>query len=516
MGNIGPVTANNKRIARNTLFLYVRLILVMVVSLYTVRIVLNALGVVDYGIYNVVGGFVSMFGFLNTSMANGIQRFYNYEMGSNGEASISNVYKTAVAIQLCLVVLIIVVAELFGVWYLNNVMVIPAERISSANWVFQFSMLSLIMTIAQVPYSAAILAYEKMDYYAIVSVIDVLLKLAIAIGLMYYGSDKLFLYGLLLLLIQVLNFFLYYIYCHQKFRYISFKCAEIKRNMFKNMLTFSGWNTLGSFAFMLKSQGVNILINSFFGAAINAANGIATQISFAIQSFSLSVVVAFKPQLTQAYASQNYNRARNMMFSMTKVSFLLLYTLSVPILLEIDYILHLWLGDVIPDYTIPFSRLILVVMLVSCFGTPLVQMAQAVGQMKRYQITTSVIICMILPLSWVALHYGADVLSVYWVTLGVVIINQAMCMRVLHSLFEYSYKAYCTGIILPCVVYAVILPIIPYLLMYVMDSSIYRLLVICVTTLLFSLLTSYILVLSTEEKQMFKQLLAKYINKIRA
>lgn len=510
MKNASPVSDNNSKIARNTIFLYGRLILVLVISLYTVRILLNTLGVVDYGIYNVVGGFVAMFGFLNTSMANGIQRFYNYEMGCNGERAISNVYKTAIAIQICLVSVILILIEIFGVWYLNNKMVIPSERVDAANWVFQFSVLSLVMAIIQVPYSAAILAYERMDYYAIVSVIDVLLKLAITISITYLDADRLFVYGMLLFFIQVLNFLLYYIYCHRNFIYLRLNTAAIKRRMFVNMLTFSGWNTLGSFAYMMKNQGVNVLINSFFGAAINAANGIAMQISFAIQSFSTSIVVAFKPQLTQAYATQNFQRTRNMMFSMSKISYVLLYTLSVPILIEIDYILNLWLGGTVPDYTIPFSRLTLIIMLISSFNTPIVQVVHATGKLKVYQITTSVIICMIIPVSWIFLHYGADVLSVYWVTLALIIINQVACMKVLHNMFEYSYGSYCKSIIIPCALFTITMPIVPYLIYSIIDSSLLRLFLVCVATLCSSLLICYIIILTANEKNMLKQLIFKH------
>lgn len=504
------VKPNNQRIAKNTIFLYIRMIIVLLVSLYTVRIVLNTLGVVDYGIYNVVGGFVSMFGFLNTSMSSGIQRFYNYEMAKNGEQAATYVYNTALQIQIIVAFIILLAVELFGIWYLNNKMVIPIERIWTANWIFQLSVISLLIMIMQVPYSAAILAYERMDYYAIVSIVDIVIKLLIAIVLPYIQDDKLFYYGLLLLIINIVDFFLYYAYCKRIFSTIRFKPkVDIKR--FKSMLSFSGWNTLGSFSYMLKGQGVNVLLNMYFGAAINAANGIASQISYAIQSFSISIVIAFKPQLTQSYAVGNYQRTTRIMFSMTKISYLLLYALSVPIIIEMEYILHIWLGETIPDYTSSFSILVIIIMLICSFNTPIMQVVHAVGKLKLYQICTSIIICSILPLSWFILWLGGNPMSVYWVSLAIVIINQIVCIGILHSIFIFSYRSYLFDIVVPCSIYTVILPLLPYVICSLMESSIIRLIIVCLVTLILSVIVAYILVLKHDEKEMLKSMINKIL-----
>lgn len=500
------VIPNNQRIARNTIFLYVRMFVVLLVSLYTTRILLRVLGVEDYGIYNVVCGFVSMFGFLNTSMANAIQRFYNYEMGRNGEQEVVKVYNTALLIQTIVTVIVLLAIEIFGVWYLNNKMVIPETRLGVANLIFQFAVFSLCIMIMQVPYSAAILSYERMDYYAIVNIVDVIIKLISVIMLIYIEHDKLGFYGFMILTISVINFLLYYVYCKRYIKKIKFNYRAIDKKLFWSMLSFSGWNTLGSFAYMLKGQGVNILLNAFFGAVINAANGIASQISYAIQSFSISIVIAFKPQLTQAYACGNYHRTTNIMFSMSKISYLLLYTLSVPIILEIKYILHLWLGSNIPEYTISFSILVIVTMLAASFNTPIVQVVLAIGKLKKYQITTGIIICLILPLSWLALKFGLSPMSVYWITLLMIIINQIMCMRVLYGIFAFNIKEYIRKVIVPCLVFSLVLPCFPYLILCYMDSSIIRLGVICMSTLLIAGTLSYFVLLEEKERNILKNL----------
>ena len=264
-------TINNKRIVKNTIFLYGRLILTMLISLYTTRVILNVLGVVDFGIYNVVCGFVSLFSFLNTTMSNGIQRFYNYEAGKNGIDSVTKVYQTAFLIQLMLVLLILIIIEPLGIWYINNKMVIPEDRLFAANWVFQFSLLSLIFLVMQVPFSAAVMAHEKMDYYASVGILDAFLKLLIVIILPYWGgSANLIIYGLLIFCVSVINLLLYSVYALKNFKEL--KLSKIfHKDLFKSIFKFTGWNLVEMFAWTTQGQGVNMVINLFCGPVVNAA-----------------------------------------------------------------------------------------------------------------------------------------------------------------------------------------------------------------------------------------------------
>ncbi len=498
---------NNKRIAKNTLFLYVRMAIVMVINLYITRVVLNVLGVSDYGVYNVVCGFVSMFGFLNTSMANGIQRFYNYELGKNGEDAVIKVYNTALIIQFVLAVGIVILTETIGVWYVNTKMVISPDRLFAANWIFQFSIISLVFVILQIPYSAAILAYEKMDYYAVVSIIDAVMKLAIVLVLPHLSGDSLILYGLLIMMISILDFILYSAYCHRRFNHLKFQ-KTFDKLLFGSMMSFSGWNLFGSFAYVVKGQGVNVLINAFFGTVINAANGIATQISSAIQTFAANIVLAFKPQLTQSYAMGDYSRAESLMFSMSKIAYTLMCIIAIPIMIEINYVLSLWLNSDIPTNTQSFAILTIIATMIGILNTPVTQMIHASGQMKKYQIVTSIVICSTLPISWIFLKLGYGATSVFVVTIIVMAINQMVCLQVLHSIFKFSLTRYIKEVISPCMVITIIPLIIVFCVHNAIESSIWNFLIITTINLLVVGILFY-LTLNSSEKNIIKSYITK-------
>lgn len=500
-----------KKIAANTAFLYVRLAFVLVISLFTVRIVFKSLGEVDYGIYNIVCGFVGMFGFFNTAMTNGVQRFYNYSLGKNGSIGVSTVYTSALYIQLSLALLLIFVVEAVGFWYLNNKMVIPSDKLPVANWIFQFSLIGLLLSFLQIPYSAAVVAYEKMNYFALVGIIDAVAKLAIAYAIAS-SPNRLVLYGGLLLLINILNLCLFYGYAIIKFKDLRLEKVR-DMEMIKQMLSFTGWNTFGSFAYVIRWQGVNVLMNAFFGIIVNAANGIASQVSSALAYFSGNLILAFKPQLTQSYAAGQYVRTRYLFFLMTRMSYALIYTLSIPVVLEIDYILNLWLGGDVPTYTASFSILVIVSVLLGCFHTPMVQVVHATGKIRGMQIATSVVITSILPFSWLAFHYGLNPNWAYWITIIVYAFNQFVGMNILKSLFDYSYISYFFNVIIPSIVFTLLLPIIPYLFVISLPSSFGRLAIVCVITAIVSLLLTYFIMLSKEERKLISQKLYIIFNK---
>lgn len=334
------ISTSNKRIAKNTLFLYIRMVFVLLVSLYSTRAILNALGVVDYGIYNVVAGFVVMFAFLNSSMTNTVQRFFNFARGEENKDNLNKIYITSVQIQIALSFITVILLEVLGIWYINSKMIIPQERLTAALSVFQLSVCSLFMLIIQIPYSAAIVAHENMGYYAIVSMTDAILKLLIAITLPFVTYDKLIIYGIMMFLISVVNFLFYYIYAKRNFEEIHYRHTFFK-DQFKCMLTFSGWNVFGSFAYTMQGQGLNMLMNAFFGPVVNAARGVAYQVQSALSGFTENIAVAFKPQLVESYANQELTRVKNLMYSMSKLGFLMVFLLALPISLEINYILNL-------------------------------------------------------------------------------------------------------------------------------------------------------------------------------
>lgn len=505
--------SSNRKIAKNTAFLYVRMLFVLIVSLYTSRVVLRTLGVVDFGVNNVVAGFVSMFAFLNSTLTNSIQRFYNFELGKNGVCGMQKVYQTSIIIQVVLAVITVLAVETIGVWYLETKMVIPADRIVAARWVFQCAVAGLAFVIMGIPYSSAIMAHEKMDYYAIVGILDAVFKLALVFALPHIPYDKLIMYGCLTLSVNILNFLLYFVYSKLKFKELKFKLVYYK-DLFKAMLSFSGWNVVGTFANMLKGQGVNMILNIFFGPVVNAARGIAYQMMNALQGFTSNIVAAFRPQLVQSYAVGNYQRVKNIFYSESKISYILMSALVVPVIIEMPYLLDLWLGkDAVPDYTVPFANLVLLNMLISTLNTPCTQIVHATGRVKTYQIVYSVLITSILPISWIVLKLGGNPVSVFIVSLAVTFMNQVISLFVVKSVFEYSIKEYLKMVIMPCLTVTVLLPVVPFLVSKLMAISFSRLVVVCLLDIVLAILIAYAFVLNANEKQMALSIVDKLIKR---
>lgn len=494
------------------MFLYIRMGLVLIVCLFTTRIVLNALGVVDYGIYNVVAGFVTMFSFLNTSMSNGIQRFYNYTLGNKNSHDISNVYNTAIQLQLLVSVILFVLLETFGLWYMFYQMVIPAERMTAALIIFQCSIVSLIIIVLQIPYSAAIMAYEKMDYFAYVGIFDVFAKLAIAYSLTSYTKDKLILYGILHLLVTLTGFSFYFFYCKRNFKQLKFKLI-FDKTLFRPMLSFSGWNILGTFAYMLKSQGVNMLLNVFFGPVVNAARGVSNMIFTALQGFQNNIVIAFRPQIVQSYSAGELQRVQILFFSLSKISFLLLSILALPIILELDFILNLWLGNNVPEYTRSFTVLILVNMVVSSLNTPVSQVIHATGNMKTYELASSIIICSIIPISWIFLRFGGSPNMAYIVSLSMTIVNQIISIKILKNVFPYSVSDYIHKVLVPLVLFTLLTPIIPLGVVLLFDQGFFRLVMTTLSCIIISLLYIYFFTLSTRERSMLYGFISRKVKR---
>lgn len=395
---------NNKRIAKNTLFLSIRMVIVLALNLFTTRIVLKGLGVVDYGVYNVVCGFVTMFAFLTTSMSNGVQRFFNYEYGKNGVEGANKVFCTSLYIQAFLAIIVVIFIEVFGLWYLHNKMVIPAERMVAAGWIFQFSALSFVLGIMQAPFSAAVTAHEKMDFYAIISVLDAVLKFGIAYLMIVVSFDKLIVYGILMAVISLVDAFIYYLYCKKNFAEIYFKPAFDKQ-MFKSMIGFSGWNLFGSFSGVMKEQGINLVINFYFGPVVNAARGVANQLNGGLQSFVQNITVPVRPQVIQSYAIGDVGRAMKLTYTISKLSCYMLIMLAIPLCLEIDYALNLWLGDNIPDHTASFAIIIFLTSIVSNLNSAISGVVHATGKMRDYQLWGSLVSMSSVPISMYLLSF---------------------------------------------------------------------------------------------------------------
>lgn len=499
--------ANNGQIARNTLFLYIRMVVVMCISLYTTRLILQVLGVDDYGIYSVVCGFVSMLGFLNTSITNATQRYYNYQIGQGKVDSVKNVFTSALLIQVLLCGIIVVLGETVGLWYIENKLVLAVERQTAALWVYQFSILTVCVTLFQTPYSAAVMAFEKMNFYAIISIIDALLKLIIVVLLNYCEGDKLIYYGLMLFLVSLVSWSLYVLFVTSKIKCIKLS-FPISTVMLKSILSFSGWNVFSSCSNIVSGQGVNILLNTFFGPVVNASRGVANQIMSAIQYFSANIIVAFRPQLIQSYSAGEYSRTNFLLFSMSKISFVLMLVIALPIVIEIEQILNLWLGDNVPEYTAVFSSLVIISMLINILNSPISIMAHATGNIRRYELVYGLITASILPISYLFLKVGYSAEIVYVINIFIVVLNQVCCIINLKRLYPLNLRDYFRNVIFPCLIMSLISPILPLMIHSMMPESFVRIFFVFIVSLI-SVLIAFIMFLSKDEKLLMHNLLKK-------
>lgn len=382
-------SANNKRIARNTIFLYTRMLLSLGVSLYTSRVVLNVLGVNDYGVYSLVAGIVSMFTFLNAAMSGATSRFITYEMGKGNAMNLRATFSSAFIIHCIIALTIVLLSETFGLWFLNHKLVIPEGRMFAANVVFQCSIISIFFTITQVPYSADIIAHEKMDIYAYVELLHVGLKLAIVFILMALSSDKLILYAIMTVGVTVLINLIYRVYCLAHYKESHLQWVWDKQ-LLKPMLSFSGWNMLAELGYSFRVQGSNMVLNMFFGAVVNAAGGIASTVQGILLGLIANIVMAVRPQIIKSYGAENFQRMNRLMTSSVRLNLLLVAILTVPMYVSAPYVLHLWLGEV-PQYCVPFCRMLLFAIFITSVSQIVTIGIHAVGDLKASSIVRNII-----------------------------------------------------------------------------------------------------------------------------
>ena len=328
-------TQKTKQIAKNTVVLYVRMIITMLITLFSSRIVLQALGVSDFGLYNVVGGVVALLSFLRTSLTSSTQRFISYEIGRNDTVQLKKVFSISVSTHILISVLIFILAETIGLWFLNNYIQIPSGRENAAFWIYQFSVVSLCISAITIPYNADVISHERMSYYAFVTITEAFLKLAFAYALLLFGTDKLILYGGLMMLINIIGFFLYYGYCRRKFSETKYEYYFDKR-LFTQIFSFSGWTIFGELSVAGANQGTSILVNMFYNLTANAAIGISQQVNNAVAGLTVNFQTAFRPQLTKSYAAHDYDYMNNLICKTSKISYFLLYLAAIPIVINID------------------------------------------------------------------------------------------------------------------------------------------------------------------------------------
>jgi len=470
----------------------------MVVALYTSRVVLNTLGVEDFGIYNVVGGFVAMVGFLNNSMASATQRFLSYEIGKLNTKQLSKVFLMSVNIHFIIGVFILILAETVGLWVVNTQLTIPPDRLNAANWVYQFSILAFLVNVISVPYNAAIIAHERMNVFAWVSIIEVSLKLLVVFVLQWFGFDKLKFYAVLMFVVALIIRVVYGLYCNRNFIESKFRMYWDK-TLFKTLISYAGWNLWGNSASVMAGQGVNLLLNIFFGPVVNAARGIAYQIRGAVNGFVFNFQMAVKPQIIKSYAASNFSYMHQLIFQSAKFSYFLLYIISLPILFETEYILSLWL-KIVPDYTAIFVRLIIINILIDSVSGSLMTAAQATGRIKLYQSVVGGVLLLVLPFSYLLLRMGGDADVTLYVGIVVSVIALGLRLFILKSLVNLAVKDFLLSVVLRVILVSTVAVLLPYLLFIRMESGLFRLVIIIAACTLSSLAVIYSIGLNKMDK----------------
>ncbi len=405
------IQENNKRIAKNTLLLYVRLFITMAIGLFTSRVVLNTLGISDYGINNAVAGFVTMFGLLTGSLSSAISRYINVSLGKNDLGQLKTIFSTSLIIMSVMAVIVVAIAEPFGIWFLNTQMNIPEGRMYAANWVLQMSLLSFVLGMITVPYNATIIAHEKMDVFAYISILQVTLKLLIVYMLYVSPFDKLVTYTILFTSVDILIRIIYGIYCKRHFEETHFHWVY-DRSLIKNMGSFAGWNLFSSGTIIFNTQGINMLMNIFFGVTANAARGVANQVEGIIKSFVTNFTTAINPQIMKSYASGDVSFMYSLVCRGAKFSFLLMLFFVVPFMFETETILRLWLKNYPPEAP-AFLRLSLIGTMFDMLGNSLANAAWATGKIKRYYLFVGTTLCFVFPLSWIAFYVGFPAYTSY-------------------------------------------------------------------------------------------------------
>lgn len=465
--------SSNKRIAKNTIFLYFRMLITMAVGLYTSRVVLNTLGVEDYGINNVVGGVVAMFSLISASISGSIGRFITFELGTGNIEKLKKVFSTSVTIQIILAIVIVVVAEIVGIWFLNNKLEIAPDRMVAAHWVFHCSLITFVIGLISLPYNACIVAHEHMNAFAYVSILEVVLKLGIVYMLLISPFDKLVTYTVLGVIVAIIIRLIYGWYCKRKFVECSYR-PILDKSLFKQMFGFAGWELVGSSAAILRGQGSDILINIFTKTTVvNAAAGIAATLTGVISGFVGNFTMAFTPQITKLYAAQKFDELVKLIYMGCKFAPYLMLIIALPVFFNARFILELWLG-VVPEHTVNFVLITILFMFNELMARPLITAKLANGNIRNYQIIVGGVLLLTLPIAYVALYIGAPVEAVFIAKLLTSIMATYVRLYMLKgdipglSVYDFIKNVYFRVISVGIV--AAILPTISY--MYISDQVI--------------------------------------------
>lgn len=492
--------SDNKQIAKNTMFLYFRMFLIMGVSLYTSRVVLATLGVVDYGLYNVVGGIVTMFSFLNGSLGAATSRYITFELGKKNYEKLNKLFNVALLTHIFIGIIIVLLAETIGLWFFYEKMVIPEERLNAAFWVYQISILSALISLTQVPYNATIIAHENMKVYAYVGIVEVILKLVVVYLLIISPFDKLLFYASLLFLINIGIILFYRIYCISRYPESRIKVCK-EKVLYKDMFKFAGSDLIGNVSVLAQGQGLNLLLNVFFGPVVNAARAVAYQVQGAVTQFSNNFMTAVRPQIIKSYAEGNLKDMWQLVIQSSNFSYYLMWLLILPICLEADYILSLWLGNY-PDHSVPFLILVFILCLIQTLKTPRTIVLHATGKLFLANVVIGTLLCCAFPLAYVFLKMGGEPESVFWAANITMLLSEFISVFIVRKYVEYNIADYLLNVHARCAIVTGVSLIIPYLMFdRYMEPSFIRLIFTCSLTTISTAATVWCIGMNKDMRQ---------------
>lgn len=489
---------DSRRVAKNTLALFFRMAFLMIIALYTSRVILKALGVTDFGVYNVVGGFVSMFAIISSSISSSISRYLTFALGKGDNENLAHIFSTSVTMLYLMCALLLVLLESFGIWFVNFKLNIPEERMVAANWVFQFSVVTFLIDLMAMPYNAIVISHERMTAYAYISIFEGLGKLAVAFLVMISPIDRLVFYAALMATVAVSVRVTYTIYCRYHFSESHYHFVWDKK-LIKEMFGFSGWTFFGVTSSVLADQGVNMILNMFFGPAVNAARGLAGQVNSAVGSFQGSFMGALNPQLTKSYAAGEQDAWISLVDRGARFSFYLYYIVALPILITAPFLLKLWLGTV-PEHTINFVRLVIISSFFGILSGPLTNILMATGKIKVYQIVVGGSRFVLLPIIWLFLKAGYPPEIAYIVTLGMDLVNFGMRLWRMKVQTDFSVMAYLRKTAEKVLSIGVVAAVLPFLVNDIVASQWINFFLVCLVSVLSSTTIIYLYGISKLER----------------
>lgn len=502
---------SNKRIAKNTLVLYIRMIFMTLLSLYTSRVILQTLGVADYGVWSAVGGVISMMGILTKSLSKSISRHLTFELGRGDMEKLKMVFSTSVNVQLFIALVILLVGSTLGFWFLNNKMNIPDGRLDAANWVMWSCIINFMISLVNVPYSAAIVSHEKMSVYAYMTIFEAILNLSVVGALYFSPMDKLKTYAVLAVCASLIVRAIYMIYCRRKFEECRYKFV-FNVPMLKELTSFAGWNFFGEGAWVFNTQGIDLLVNIFFGVTLNAARGIAGQVNAISTKFVTNFMTALEPQITKTYAAGNLPQMHQLVCRGAKFSFFLTILFAIPLGFEAERLLSIWLGTV-PEYSVLFVRLTFLSAITTVLGNTLVTAQFATGKIKKYQIIMTICGFWVFPLTWLAFELGGGPAWSYIIFIAVYFGLIFVRFYLVKDLIHISWAMYLKDVLLKCLMVLVIAVIPPLALMLTMPSSILRFILVCLISFISSGLVIYWIGMKQEERRAINGMIQGFISR---